>query len=115
MEQQTNTTDWLAKEEETFKQVTNQEFEKLPGLKLVQDDITEIEIDFSKPFTKWNDTENDTIKAIIPVTHEGTRKLWWLNIRNPIYPEVIHAGRNGVTHFRILQTGTGKKTTYKLK
>ena len=114
MEQQTNTTDWLAKEEATFVQHNNETFEKLPGLKLVQDDITEISVDFSKPFEKWTDTENDTVKAIIPVSHNGVKKLWWLNIKNPVYAEVIRAGRTGQTHFKVLQTGTGKKTVYNL-
>jgi hypothetical protein len=121
METQTTTNDWLAKEEETFKQQTQTEYEKLPSLKLVQDDITEFDIDFSIPFKKWTDNENDTIKAIIPCTQidektkTGIKVNWWLNIKNPIYPEVIRAGRTGQTHFKVLQTGSKKDTKYKLK
>ena len=113
MDNQTTQTDWLAKEEETFKN-TNTEFETLPSLKLVPNVITEFDIDFSKPFQKWNDETNKTMKAIIPVVVNGTRMNWWLNIKNPTYAEVIRAGRTGQVHFKILQTGTLKNTKYTL-
>lgn len=116
MEQQTNTTDWLAKEEATFNQSKPKDFEQLPSIKLVQDDIVEIDIDFSNAFNKWQDPEDaKKIKAIIPVVQDGQRKLWWLNIKNPVYADIIRAGKNGQTHFKILQTGTAKNTRYKLK
>ena len=115
MEEQTKQTDWLAKEEETFASQKNKNFEKLPSIKLVQDDIVEIDIDFSQPFDKWHDNSNDVMKAIIPVTQDGEKRLWWLNIRNPVYPEIIRSGREGKTHFKILQTGTKKDTKYKIK
>lgn len=115
MEEQTNTTDWLAKEEETFKQSQTKEYEKLPPLKLVQDDIAEFDIDFSKPFEKWEDTENKVMKAIIPCMQNNQKCLWWLNIKNPVYKEIIRSGREGKTHFKILQTGTKKETKYKIK
>ena len=115
METQTTTNDWLAKEEETFKQQTQTEYEKLPSLKLVQDDITEFDIDFSKPFNKWTDPDTGVIKAIIPCTQAGVKVNWWLNIKNPTYADVIRAGRTGQTHFKVLQTGTAKATKYKLK
>lgn len=114
MEQQTNATDWLAEEEKTFTQEQT-EYEKLPSLKLVQDDITEFDIDFSKPFKKWEDKENKTTKAIIPCLHNGVAVNWWLNIKNPVYAEIIKAGRSGQTHFKVLQTGSKKDTKYKLK
>jgi hypothetical protein len=113
METQTTNTDWLAKEEETFKN-TEMKFEQLPALKLVPNEIVEFDIDFSKPFEKWNDETNNTMKAIIPVTRNGVKHNWWLNIKNPTYAEVIRAGRTGQTHFKVLQTGTAKQTKYTL-
>lgn len=115
MEIQTKTDDWLAKEEETFEQSKPKDFEKFPSIKLVQDDIVEIDVDFSKPFGKWTDNESGVIKALIPITQDGERRLWWLNIRNPVYKEVIRAGRAGNAHLKVLQTGTAKSTRYKLK
>ena len=52
MDIQTNTNDWLAKEEATFNNTKPKDFVQLPSLKLVQDDITEFDIDFSKQFDK---------------------------------------------------------------
>lgn len=112
METQTNTDDWLQKEEETFG--TPKQYEKLPPFKLLPNSITEVVIDYSKPFEKWNDTENDTIKAIIPLTINGIKMVWWLNIKNPVYREVIRAGREKIPSIKLLQTGTGKSTKYQI-
>ena len=114
METQTTNTDWLAKEEETFKNAEFTQFEQLPSLKLVKDEIVEFDIDFSAPFQKWNDETNKTMKAIIPVVKNGVKHNWWLNIKNPAYAEIIRAGRIGQTHFKVLQTGTLKNTKYTL-
>ena len=113
METQTTNTDWLAQEEATFKN-TDSNFEQLPSLKLVPNEIVELDIDFSKPFQKWSDETNNTMKAIIPVTRNGVKHNWWLNIKNPTYAEIIRAGRTGQTHFKVLQTGTLKQTKYTL-
>ena len=114
METQTTQTDWLAKEEELFKNTVTTQFEQLPSLKLVQNELTEIDVDFSKPFQKWTDESTGTIKAIIPVTKQNVKMNFWLNIKNPLYVELIRAGRNNITHFKILQTGTLKNTKYTL-
>ena len=111
METQTTNTDWLAKEEETFKN-TNTEYEQLPSLKLVKDTIVEFDVDFTNPFQKWNDETNNTMKAIIPVFQNGVKMNFWLNIKNPLYAELIRAGRIGTTHFKVLQTGSAKQTKY---
>ena len=113
MDTQTTNTDWLAKEEETFKN-TNTNFQELPSLKLVKDTIVEFDIDFSNPFQKWDDDENKTTKAIIPITQNGVKMNFWLNIKNPLYADIIRAGRSGQTHFKVLQTGTAKQTKYTL-
>ena len=112
METQTTNTDWLKAEEEQLALNKPLEFEQLPSLKLVKDAITEFIVDFSKPFEKWNDEVNNTLKAIIPVTHENTKKNFWLNVKNPLYKEIVSAGRNGINHFKVLQTGTAKQTKY---
>lgn len=111
METQTQQTDWLSKELETFKNADTT-YEQLPALKLVKDSITEFEIDFSKPFQKWNDETNNTMKAIIPVTQAGVKMNFWLNIKNPLYHELIVAGKAGITKFKVLQTGVAKQTKY---
>ena len=112
METQTTNTDWIDKELEQFKNSAANNFEQLPSLKLVKDSITEFDVDFSKPFAKWNDETNNTIKAIIPVTSNNVKMNFWLNIKNPLYHELIQAGRTGTTHFKVLQTGSLKQTKY---
>ena len=111
-EQQTN---WLDQEAEQFKN-TNANYEELPSLKLQPNVIAELTIDFAKPFDEWTGEQNGkTIKKkIIPVTLAGTRMVWWLNVKNPIYKDVINGGKSGQKIFKILQTGTQASTKYVL-
>jgi len=85
-------------------------------MKFVEKKITEITIDFSVPFDKWEGEQNDKpiIKKIIKVTHENELKNWWLNVKNPIYHKVIELGSKGQTQFKVLQTGNQKNTKYTL-
>jgi len=117
MEQETEVqkSNWLEQEIENTK---TQSFdgERLPALKLEESKIASIEIDFSKPFDKWEQVEDGktTIKKIIPVTFKGEKLVWWLNVRNPIYNQILQKGMQGQTQFKILQTGTQKNTKYTL-
>ena len=104
---------WIDEELSTTQQSGT---EKLPGMKFQESILTEIEIDASRPFQKYT-TQGDKgqiIKAIIPVTHEGVKKLWWLNTRNPIYHEMLEQVKLGQTRFKILQTGSQQNTKYVL-
>lgn len=91
-------------------------YENLPSLKLTPNVITEIDIDFSKPFEKWNGENNGkpVTKKIIPITFTGKKMYWWLNVKNPVYKEIIEAGKNGITHFKVMQTGSREQTKYVL-
>jgi len=108
-EQQTN---WLEDEAKQFS--NNATYEDLPSLKLQPNVIAEITVDFSKPFQEWKGEQNGkTItKKIIPVTLAGTKMVWWLNVKNPVYRDLILAGKNNQTVFKILQTGTQANTKY---
>lgn len=88
------------------------EFIRLPALKLEENKVTEIKIDFSNPFEKWADPETHKKKAIIPCISEGINMNWWLNVQNPVYREILAQGKAGVTNFKILQIGTQNKTRY---
>ena len=105
---------WLEVEAEQFTQHTD--YEELPSLKLQPNVIAELTIDFSKPFQEWKGEQNGkTItKKIVPVTLAGTKMNWWLNIKNPIYREVINAGKAGQKVIKVLQTGTQANTKYVL-
>ena len=105
---------WLDKEAETLGSGSNFTGEKLPAMKFVENKISTFDVDFSKPFDKYDDDENKSIKAIIPVTESGEKKIWWCNIKNPVYAKVIHAGRTGQTQFKLMQIGSKKATRYEL-
>jgi len=104
---------WLAKELENVKE-TSFDGERKPALKLEENKIASLTIDFSAPFESWKDTENDSVKKIIPVRVGEADLVWWLNVKNPIYHKVIELGSKGQTQFKVLQTGNQKNTKYTL-
>ena len=106
---------WL--DEEAKQITTHKDYEELPSLKLVPNVVTEFSIDFSKPFDKWDGMDSKgkpVTKKIIPVTFNGNKMVWWLNVKNPIYSEVIKLGVAGKTVIKVLQTGTQANTKYVL-
>lgn len=104
---------WLDKEVETLSK-SNFDGEKLPSIKFEENKISQFDIDFSNPFDSWTDAEDGTMKKIIPVTENGEKKVWWCNIKNPIYSTIVKAGQKGQTDFRLKQTGSKKNTRYEL-
>jgi len=113
-ETQTQTNDWLKEEADTLNTQTQFDGEKLPAIQFEEDKVTEFEVDFSEKFNKWEDTENKTRKAIIPVKQGEEKKILWLNVKNPLYSELIKKGAEGVTSFKVMQTGSKKNTKYNL-
>lgn len=105
---------WL--DEEAKQLSTRTEYEDLPSLKLIPNVVTEISIDFSKPFDKWSGENNGkpVVKRIVPVTLNGNKMVWWLNTKNPVYSEIIKLGQQGQSLFKVLQTGTQANTKYVL-
>ena len=108
-------TNWLEDEANKFTQ--QKEYEKLPSLKLTPNVITEIVVDVSKPFSEWDgeDAKGQPVrKKIIPITVAGTKMNFWLNVKNPLYGEIIKAAKLGKTTFKIMQTGTQANTKYNI-
>jgi len=82
-------------------------------LKLMENKITEIEVDFSKPFEKKPNKMNpDTVQALIPCKLGAEQRMFWLSVANPLYGQIIRAGKAGTTKFKILRVGTQKNTRY---
>lgn len=109
--------EWLEEEAEIIKQRTPLQGDKIPALKFAENKITELNIDFSKPFNKWTGVSQKgkpITKAIIPCTVGSEKKNWWCNVENPIYGIIISRGLRGQTKFRIFQTGNQDKTKYTL-
>ena len=107
---QTNT-NWLQEELNSISTPTP-DFEKLETLKLEAGKIVKFTVDFSVPFKKWNDITNNSVKAILPVTHKGIKKNLWLNTRNPLYQQICNLGKEGKTEFQVSTTGVQKETRY---
>jgi len=112
-ETETQKSNWLNKEAEKLKE-TAFDGERKPALKLEENKVITMTIDFSEPFQEWRDQENQSIKKIIPVRVGEADLVWWLNVKNPIYGEIIRLGSEGQTQFKVMQTGTAKATKYNL-
>ena len=113
-----NITSWIEKEKQELGAQTETVFERLPALKLAENVITEITIDFSNKFQVYADKDmkgNPVTKAIIPVLEAGVKKNWWLNKKNPAYRQLLDLGkeaRNGALIVKILRTGQQANTKY---
>lgn len=116
MEEQTQTTEapkvtnWIEEEVKTTK---SEEFdgERLPPMKLESGKIVSFSIDFSEPFKKWSDGQGTT-KSLIPVTHKEEKKILWMNVKNPLYGQLLVKGQTGQTKFKVSTTGSAKDTRY---
>lgn len=107
---QQNKLSWMEEEAKQLTQNTKFTGEILPALKLESGKITKFTVDFSQPFNKWD--SGNGLKAIIPVTHKGEKKNIWLNVKNPLYGEIIKKGRAGQVEFAVSTTGSLKDTRY---
>ena len=115
--QQPTTNNWLDNEIKEIENNKTSDFPQLPSLKFAENEIIEFDVDFSNPFKRFNGTDmkgKPVVKAIIPVKHNNEQKVLWLNLLNPIYKDLIRLGREGKTHFKVLQTGKQEKTKYVL-
>lgn len=111
-EEQTNL-DWIG--EELKKLENNLDFgEKLPNLKMEENKVYDLIVDFSKPFDTWKDPQSNVIKKIIPVMHENVRKLFWLNVCNPLYKKLMEQAKDGVNCFKVVRIGQAKNTRFNL-
>lgn len=106
-------TNWLNEEAEILKQNAF-DGERKPSLKLEENKIVAMTIDFSEPFQKWTDSESGAVKKIIPVKVGEVDLVWWLNVKNPVYGEIIKLGVEGQTDFKVMQTGNQSTTKYNL-
>ena len=110
-------TDWINIELQNIDENKTFEGERLPALKLEPNKLTEVEIETKEAFQKWNTTNSKgqpVTKALIKVIHNKEQKIWWLNVKNPVYRDIMLALNKGTTKFKILQTGIQADTKYVL-
>ena len=80
-------------------------------LKFEEGKIIYFNVKIGEKFKKWEG--EDVVKRIIPVIdEEGNEKVIWLNVKNPLYTEIVKAAVEGRTSFKVLRTGQKKDTRY---
>ncbi len=106
--------DWLKQEAEQIN--VHDDYDELPSIQFEENKIVTFEIDFSQPFNKWSGKQGnkDVTKAIIPCTEKEERKNLWLNVKNPLYGDLVKRGSNGQKLFKIMQIGTQANTKYNI-
>jgi hypothetical protein len=111
-----NITSWIEQEKQELGTQTETVFEKLPALKLQENKLTEVSIDFSEKFKTYEAVgmKGEPVKkAIIPVSVAGTKMNWWLNKKNPTYRELLDKAAGKTTLIvKIMQTGNQANTKY---
>ena len=111
---------WIEEEEQLRKeQMENSanNMERFPSLIFEEDNIVELEIDFSKKFNTWVDEKDDgrkIPKAIMPVLVRGEKLNWWISKFNPVYWDILNKAKKGQTKFKVLRTGQKLETRYTL-
>jgi len=109
---------WVDEEQKSLGTVAD--YEKLEALKIPENKITEITIDVGKKFETYDGTSVDgkpIKKAIIPVLHEGVRKNFWLNKKNPVYHQILDRAKKAGTPtltVKIIRTGQAAATKYNI-
>ena len=118
METNTTVTNWMNEELNTITTQTENNQTYLPSMKFEENKIVEFTVDFTNKFTKWQGTggrNGGTVtKAIIPVMHNNEKKVLWLNVKNPLYHELVKRGSSGQKVFKVIQTGKQKETKYNI-
>ena len=103
---------WLEAESKSLEMPT---LPKQETLDFEEGKIYEIVIDFSKPFAKVQSKYNENVtQAVVIIQHEGKEKIWWVNIRNPIYKQIVDLGKTGKNALKIVRTGKLKATRYNI-
>ena len=85
-----------------------------PSLVLEENKITSFEIDLSEgPFPTYRGEEG-IVKKMIPVIHNGEKKTFWINVKNPVYRQLLKGLDSGKTSFKVTRIGSMNNTRYNL-
>lgn len=114
---QTEIPAWVKEERATLSETPTGE--RLPAFKLVPGKVVSFTVEVTKEaFGEYRDPDKGVVKKIIPVIGkqdgvEGKFNLW-LNVKNPLYKELLDKIIQGQTKFYISTTGTQDKTRYEI-
>jgi len=105
------TADWL-KQEQAAIEADKPDGDYPDALIFEEGKLTTFTVDFSTEFKRW-ESPDGVIKKIIPVKDINNEdKVVWLNVKNPLYAEVVTRGLKGQTKFKVLRSGQKKATRY---
>jgi hypothetical protein len=91
------------------------QLQKQETLDFVEGTIYEIIVDFSLPFAKVQSKYNENVtQAVVPVKYQGKDMIWWVNIKNPIYKQLIDLAKIGKNAIKVVRTGKLKATRYNI-
>lgn len=108
-------TNWLDTELDALSNLNQNAASYPESLKLIENKITEVEINITKAFEKRPNKMNpSTMQVLIPCKVAGKEYTFWLNVANPLYHDLIKKAKAGITKFKILRTGKQKDTRYTL-
>ena len=104
---------WMQKE---YEETKNNSDERPPLYKLIENKINSFMVDFKEPFPTWTDDDRKITLKMIPVVPEGTEQkmTFLLNVKNPLYNQILKGGIKGQKIFRVLRTGSQQTTRYTL-
>jgi hypothetical protein len=105
--------DWLQKDKDSLPKAGTGD--RLPSMKLETGKIIKFTVLVDKPFEEYLDLEKSIVKKIIPVLHNGDKKLLWLNKKNPLYKQLIDQILTGKREFYISTTGSQDSTRYEIQ
>jgi len=113
-EKQTNFNEFIANELNDVLTKQTEQTETRPSFKFEEENkIYSITVQ-EKEFGKWTDSESGVIKKIIPVIVEDAEYNWWLNVKNPIYGDVVKGIVAGQRLFKVMRQGSQQNTRYTL-
>ena len=108
---QNETNEWLKEEQEELKKIQPSENLK-PALVLEENKVVEFELVKGAEWKKYIDSDNGSVKKIIPIIHNGEEMVFFLNTANPTYKDIVERAIKGQTKFKMLRTGQKKATRY---
>jgi len=103
--------EYLLKQQQDLPQ-SNFDEDDTPNFKFEDENkIYEITI-LPEEFGEWIDNESGVKKKIIKVEVEKVTYKWWLNVKNPVFGEIIKGSLEGQMTFKVMRQGDKKNTKY---
>ena len=91
----------------------SENFDQTGAMKLESGKTTKFTLDLSRTIKEWT-ADDGTIKKIIPVTFKGEPKVLFVNVKNPLYSQLLERVKAGKLEVSVSTTGSAKQTRYSI-